>query len=268
MTDDGIDEDKDLSYQAAVAKRGASSVVKRLLNLVNEGAPSISDLAYAIRAREKEDFKIVEKVQRKRIEDPTYDVNRLRDIVGLRIVTLYRLDALEIIPRLIELIQANAGTDTALFESADLEEIKIYSTNPRGDAQKLPKEVANLFNSLGYGSKVAIDGMPSNYTSIHLVVWCRGRYRDAYRRVPVEIQIRTALEDAWGEIDHKLKYKQPTLQLPTHDAAALQACLTHLNVMKTFIDGAAQYADQVRLQADAVFNSKGTSKPIAKDPTP
>jgi len=244
-----MSEDEEALYRnAAIAKRGAHHVLDRLQNLTRIGVPSISDLAYTIRLREKEDYKVVEKVQRKRLTDPTYDVARLRDIVGLRIVTLYRLDALDIIPRLVDFMKGDTGKADALFVSSEIEEIKIYSTNPMGDAQALPQRLVSLFDSLGY--KAEIENVPSNYTSIHMVTWCRGTYRDAYHKVPIEIQIRTALEDAWGEIDHKLKYKPATQKLSVRDESILQECLAHLNVMKSFIDGAAQYADQIRVQAD------------------
>ena len=243
-------EDEDLWRDAAARKHGAADVVSRLQNLMNIGAPSIADIAYTIRLREKEDFRIVEKVKRKRLKDPSYTVGRIRDVVGLRIVTLYRLDALDIIPRLIQFLKEQSGPAPGLFVSPELEEIKIYSTNPRGDAQALPQRITSLFDSLGYGDKAEIEDTPSNYTSIHLVTWCRGRYDSGHVPVPLEIQIRTALEDAWGEIDHKLKYKPAVQRLTVRDESVLQSCLTHLNIMKNFIDGAAQYADQIRVQAD------------------
>jgi ppGpp synthetase/RelA/SpoT-type nucleotidyltranferase/tetratricopeptide (TPR) repeat protein len=250
------DDDQELQHQANIAKRGAGYVVTKLQHLMNEGAPSIADLAYTLRLREKEDYKIIEKVRLKREEkDPTYSVSKIRDIVGLRIVTLYRVDALEIIPRLIGLVRANAGATSSLFETQDLEEIKIYSTNPKGDAQVLPQRLVKLFQSLGYANPEIV-GTPSSYTSIHLVTWCHGKYKDAFVRVPIEIQIRTALEDAWGEIDHKLKYKPPAQKLTVREEIELKTCHAHLNVMKAFIDGAAQYADQIRVQSDQVTGQR------------
>lgn len=245
-------EEERLWRLAGDAKHGALDVVNRLQNLMNTGAPSISDLAYTIRLREKEDYKIVEKVLRKRRVDPTYDVHRIRDVVGLRVVTLYRLDALEIIPRLIEFIQTGSDKKDSLFVSPEIEEIKIYSTNPTGDAQALPQRLMSLFDYLGYADKAEVEDTPSNYSSIHMVTWCRGRYRQGYQKVPLEIQIRTALEDAWSEIDHKLKYKPGSQKMTVRDESVLQVCLAHLNVMKSFVDGAAQYADQIRVQADQV----------------
>jgi ppGpp synthetase/RelA/SpoT-type nucleotidyltranferase len=243
-------DDRDLEVATMRALRGAEDLKARLLVEMATGSPAVADLAYAIKVRVKEDYKIIEKVRAKREKRPEYRVGDLRDIVGLRIVTLYRLDALNIIPPLIRAIQSN-GAASSLFRPSSLEEIIIYSTNPKGDAQDLPARVMSLFKSAGLGKLARIDETPQNYTSIHMVAWGRGKYRDNYVDVPVEIQIRTAFEDVWGEIDHALKYKRhrsSTAGGPRPNAERLQTSLAHLNVLKTMIDGIAQYADQIKLQ--------------------
>jgi ppGpp synthetase/RelA/SpoT-type nucleotidyltranferase len=257
MSEDGLWRD------AVQARSGARDIVARLQTLMNLGVPSISELAYTIRYRVKDHRKIMDKVSRKQEEkDPDYAVANIRDIVGVRIVTLFRVDAFDVIPRLVDLIRTNAGEGTALFLSTDLEEVKIYSTNPKGDAQALPERLAELFMSLGY-SNVEIEGTPSNYSSCHIVTWCRGRHDEGYANVPVEIQVRTALEDAWAEIDHKLKYKPGAHGLTVRDEIELQANKAHLGVMKAFVDGAAQYADQIRARADQVTStSLGSSSTL------
>jgi ppGpp synthetase/RelA/SpoT-type nucleotidyltranferase len=239
-----------LRRDASDALHGARDVVHRLDVLMKSGAPSIADMAYTTRIREKEDFKIVEKVERKRKDDPVYSVSKIRDIVGLRVVTIYRLDALEIIPVLVNLMRKDSGTATSLFVEPTFEEIMIYSTNPETDAQALPERLKSVFESLGLDAK--LNEKPSSYTSIHLVTWCQGKYGGKYVKVPLEIQIRTALEDAWAEIDHKLRYKPKARKLSVRDETILGMCLTHLNIMKNFVDGAAQYADQIRVQSDQV----------------
>src|SRR5688500_9141553 len=100
MQAEGSDDTVELELATMQVLRGADDVKRRLLVEMSTGTPAITDLAYAVKVRVKEDYKIVEKVLRKRAEkrDPTYDVSRLRDIVGLRVITLYRLDALKVIP--------------------------------------------------------------------------------------------------------------------------------------------------------------------------
>jgi ppGpp synthetase/RelA/SpoT-type nucleotidyltranferase len=124
-----IDNDAQLELATARALRGARDVSKRLAVEMSAGTPSITDLAYAVKIRVKDDYRITEKVKKKRDKKAAdYDVTRLRDIVGLRIVTLYRLDALGIVPILLDRIFDNSGNDDAnLFLKDPIEEIKIYS---------------------------------------------------------------------------------------------------------------------------------------------
>ena len=110
-------EREKLDLQALDALRGAEDVQKRLAVEMSTGAPSINDIAYATKIRVKAAYNIVAKVLRKRTDknDPGYDVYRLRDIVGLRIVTLFRLDALRVISAVIarRAAIASAGHDRA-----------------------------------------------------------------------------------------------------------------------------------------------------------
>lgn len=243
---------ENLDLLSMKALRGSEDVKQRLTTMLSVGAPSIEEQAYAIKIRIKEDFKISEKVVRKRKEksSDTYEVGSIRDIVGLRIVTLFRLDSLSIVPQLIKLISTSSGNSRQdLFLDDPIEEVVIYSTNPKGDAQQLPQRLLEFFETNGLKGKTRLNEAPSNYSSIHIVAWCKGKYRDTFLKIPVEIQIRTALEDVWGEIDHKLKYKRAeSTNLSLEYTRRLSSSLSHLGVMKTLIDGIAQYGDQIKIQ--------------------
>lgn len=241
-----------LDLETMVALRGTDDLRKRLLLELSNGTPSITDLAYAVKIRVKEDYKLVEKVTRKREFRPAYQVSDVRDIVGVRVVTLYRLDALDILPILLEKIEAGRHDITSVFTPQGIEEIIIYSTNPEGDAQGLPHRVAALCDSFDLKEKTRIENTPQNYSSIHIVVWCRGKYRSEYKSIPVEIQVRTAFEDVWGEIDHSLKYKRDDKSINKNDEGRIQINDAHLNVLKTLIDGLAQYGDQIKIQLDDI----------------
>jgi hypothetical protein len=67
----------------------------------------------------------------------------------------------------------------------------------------------------------------------------------------VEIQIRSAWEDIWGEIDHRLRYG---LERGGMGVSSSQ----HLNVFKVLIDGVAQYVDVIRRQSEQ-SNTKSPS---------
>ena len=253
-----LNDDERLLLDVVEALRGADNLRERLLGALHSGTPAVADLAYAVKARVKEDYKVVDKIRDRRRGGPNqppklgYGVSDVTDIVGLRIVTLYRLDALEIIRALLETIEADRSASAA-FVAGSVSEVKIYSTNPTGDVQKLPARLQELFHAQGLASVTSIAEKPSNYSSIHILLRGRGKYRDGYREVPVEIQVRTALEDVWGQIEHSLKYKRRAMRAA--DAASnvdarLATTLSHLGALKTMIDGIAQYGDQIKLQID------------------
>lgn len=239
--------DQALELATLKALRGAHELRGKLLLDLASGNPSIADLAYAVKVRVKDDFKIREKVLRKRAMRPEYDVANLRDIIGLRVVTLYRLDALEVIPLLINSIEAPGPN--GVFKAGSLEEVVIYSTNPQGDPQELAQKLMRLLRSRGLDAISRVDEAASNYTSIHMVAWGQVTHGTEQLDIPVEIQVRTAFEDVWGEMDHALKYKRErTFSSPDAVSDWHDTALAHLNVLKTLVDGIGQYADQVRLQ--------------------
>lgn len=220
------------------------------------GTPAVADLAYAVKARVKEDHKVIDKIKDRRSggkgePNPDYGVSDVTDLVGLRIVTLYRLDVIDIIEALLRAIDQDPSS-AAAFVAGSISEVVIYSTNSTGDVQDLPNRVMRLFEDYGLGSPVCrIAEKPSNYSSIHILVRGRGKYRDGYRELPIEIQVRTALEDVWGQIEHSLKYKRKQLVSENSpENARLATTLNHLGALKTMIDGIAQYGDQIKLQID------------------
>ncbi|HQV04974.1 MULTISPECIES: RelA/SpoT domain-containing protein [unclassified Novosphingobium] len=250
--------DDQLQLEVVEALRGADNLRERLQHALQSGAPSVSELAYAIKSRVKEDYKAIEKIRdrrfgsRNRDPKPAYCAMDLTDLVGVRIVTLYRLDVFEILEVLLETIERDQS-ESAVFVKNSISEVVIYSTNPTGDVQDFPRRVCAFFDSRGFSDVTRIEEKPSNYTSIHIVIRGRGKYRDEYREIPVEIQIRTALEDVWGQIEHSLKYKRRTLSGSGGEAvehSRIATTLSHLGALKTMIDGIAQYADQIKLQID------------------
>ena len=249
-----MNSDERLLLEVYDALRGADSLRDNLLTTLQTGSPSVSDLAYAIKARVKEDYKCVDKVIDRRKKKPNYGVGDVTDLVGLRVITLYRLDVLDILEALLSTI-AEGTSGASTFVANSISEITIYSTNPTGDAQDLPSRLLALFQSHGLGTVAKIAEKPSNYTSIHIVVRGRGKYRDGYREIPVEIQVRTALEDVWGQIEHSLKYKRERIETAdggSREEQQLATTLSHLGVLKTLIDGVSQYADQIKLQIDEI----------------
>lgn len=251
--------DERLLLEVVEALRGADNLRERLLTTLQTGTPAVADLAYAVKVRIKEDYKVIDKIKDRRAgrppdvePQPGYCITEVTDLVGLRIVTLYRLDVLEVIGTLLDTISADTSS-SAPFVPDSVSEVKIYSTNPLGDVQELPQKLMALFGERGLGGVAKVEEKPSNYSSIHILARGRGKYRDGYRDLPIEIQVRTALEDVWGQIEHSLKYKRKKLVgvgKASPESAQLRTTLSHLGALKTMIDGIAQYGDQIKVQID------------------
>jgi hypothetical protein len=71
---------------------------------------------------------------------------------------------------------------------------------------------------------------------VHMVLWCRTPLIDNWLPIPVEIQVRTSLEDVWSEVEHRLKYKAQDLGL---DERSVHVGHDLLNLLKTQLDVAA-----------------------------
>lgn len=121
----------------------------------------------------------------------------------------------------------------------------------------------NTIRSAGFASVVAHKETQTGYSSVHLLAQCIAGTGGEQTTVPVEIQIRTVLEDAWGEIDHKLRYEpfRGSMGEKSHSANG-HAWQPHLNALKLLIDGCSQYADTIK--KEAIENIKGQKYYLGK----
>ena len=67
--------------------------------------------------------------------------------------------------------------------------------------------------------------------------------------MPVEFQIRSGLEEFWGQLDHKLRYET------NRGAVGNVAWQRHLNVLKAQFDAVIQYVDLIKETVDALPTS-------------
>lgn len=270
-----------IELDALRALAGADEVRKKLLAAVSMGNPSVESSAYLIKCRVKAHDRLVEKVLDRRTSGkPNYEATDATDIVGLRILSLYRAELPGIIKHFLEFVGHTQGNPFNLFIGSKLKdslhEVIVY----RGQVSDVTDElILKEFEKVGLTSAIVPDGAlptdisadvkiirkPSQYSSIHLVLWCTGYSQDRRFGVPLEVQIRTALEDAWGEIDHSLHYK-----LQQHDPRALgdqvehyNIAIQHLKVLKGLLDNCTSTADLIYKQIGVLFTGSSYSvKPI------
>lgn len=184
---------------------------------------SLSRYVHSVRHRLKDVDHILEKIERKNSEDAALDPSlrkgpitaenlftRITDIAGIRVLHLH-ISQFEHIHRAL-ITKVDEGEFT-LFE-----EPKAYTWDP---------ESGKYFQSLGLMQELK----ESYYTSIHYVLRPNSR-----SQATCEIQVRTLLEEVWGEVDHAMNYP-----IPTSDAY----CKEQIRVLARLVGAGTHLADSI-----------------------
>jgi GTP pyrophosphokinase len=174
---------------------------------------------YLTRSRVKSADSIYLKTKRKN-DKPLEEIT---DYAGLRVLCLFEQDIFEIHHYIIGPLSDKAGWTISRFKIFNWDErakrLLIDSLKARHhDAEVNPRE-----------------DRESGYKSIHYIV--TGAIHG--RPCPVEIQLRTLMQDVWGELEHALAYKQGatnahvkrSFQLLALDLSANDMLITHLKDM-------------------------------------
>ncbi len=144
-----------------------------------------SSHVHSINYRIKKNEHLIEKIIRKTISNPSRIIDlsnyrtEIKDLIGIRALHLFKEDWIHI---------NNFIKNNWNFT----EQPVAYVRN--GDSTRI----------LDYyrGNKCSIEEHPYGYRSVHYII------RTEYKNVEyvVEIQVRTIFEEAWGEIDHVIRY--------------------------------------------------------------
>lgn len=241
-------------------QNAADTAAKNLISKLSR--TGLGKDSYAFKMRVKPDASLMEKKIRKRKTKENYELTHITDVVGVRIVTLFRSEMLDMVTQMIDLINDDRDEN---FISSSLEEVILYVSNPDFDdmAPKIIESIIGRGVDAGIVSKL---GTKAGYSSIHLVARLNvpdGLFVESeleHYKVPVEIQIRTVFEDAWGEIDHKLGYEVRTgkNKLGRDINASLSR---HLRTLKSYTDACAEYANAINADAEG-DNSSSTRETV------
>lgn len=175
------------------ARRSYDTLASELRRLLDpEIDPSVpAEAIYTIKHRLKDEGRLVEKLEE---EAATREVTaenfalHCKDILGIRIVCLRLSD----VDRVEVFLQSLADEGRLRFqEGPERKKTFILQVDPR---EKLPRDV---------------DLQYTGYSSIHYVVSLGEalKHPPALTVLRAELQVRTLLEEAWGEIDHKYRYE-------------------------------------------------------------
>jgi putative GTP pyrophosphokinase len=184
---------------------------------------SLANCVHSIRHRLKDVDHLLEKVERKNEQDAALPVGerkgpitaenifeRITDIAGIRVLHLH-ISQFQLIHKLLS-AKIEEGEFT-LFE-----EPKAYTWDP---------ESAQYFTGLGIQRELK----ESYYTSIHYVLRPNSR-----SLATCEVQVRTLLEEVWGEVDHTMNYPVPTDDLH---------CREQIRVLARLVGAGTHLADSI-----------------------
>lgn len=153
---------------------------------------------YIIKSRIKAEESTFLKTKR----DKAKFLSDITDYAGIRILCLFKQDLEEIHDSLLEICKDL---------SAELGEITLYNWGKEEKMDRPFEEDKRLIEAIMEHSKASFpDIIPaqkikeSGYKSLHYII----KVELAGKNWPVEIQLRTILQDAWGELEHSLSYKK------------------------------------------------------------
>ena len=204
----------------------------QLLSALND-SKDLEKHIHSIKTRIKDPEHLRDKLCRKmlkcKIEGTDFDITRdnifvkVNDLAGVRILHLYTRQ-----------IQDIDSVLQAIFDE------QRYALVEGPFARTWDDESRAFFDSCNIEAQTS----PSLYTSVHYVV-------SSASRTPVtcEIQVRTLMEEVWGEVDHSMNYP--------HTVDSL-ACSEQLKVLARVTSGATRLVDSIflTLQEHQARNAK------------
>ena len=180
------------------------------LSVVLSNSGSLEPYVHSMKSRVKDPQHLREKLHRKMAQckakgiafsiTPDNLLTQVNDLAGVRILHLYT--------RQIEMINAALR---GIFDE------QKYDVVEGPFARTWDDESREFFRSCG----IETQSSPTMYTSVHYVIGSASR-----TTVTCEIQVRTLMEEVWGEVDHSINYPTPTKVLASTEQLKVLARVT------------------------------------------
>lgn len=238
----------DDQYLSLLISSEGDKAAGKIVDFMRRAGLTTGCYAYKFRVKSKDDLLL--KKKRKIEKKPGYTITDITDVIGVRLVTLFKGDMYKVYANLIEMLANPVGD--AQFHQAVPEEVIVYKGTSA--LEDFADEIKTITKSHFKSALVKTENSLEGYSSIHVI--CRHSEKVAeistegtVYRLPIEIQIRTVFEDAWGEIDHKYGYvlrEGKDAGTPIHNPHHIKA---HLRVLKGFSDACMEYAECIRREA-------------------
>ncbi len=189
------------------AKERYEKLAEYIIQFIKDDPSSPKENLHTIVYRIKEKKRLIEKIDEENRQTETGESlitqhnfqERINDLLGIRLICL-RLSDIDKIKAYLELLAEEKILK--FLRKPDHKRSFILPVNP---GETIPEGLCLRY---------------SGYSSIHFQVTL-GELSDApaeLKRLQIEFQLRTILEEAWGEIDHKYRYSfsRSGINLPEH----------------------------------------------------
>lgn len=170
-----------------------ASLFRNQLITALSSSQKLGTLIHSLRSRMKDPDHLRDKLHRKirkcKQERVQFDLTpdnllvKINDLVGVRVLHLYTRQIQQIDETLREIFAENQ-----------------YELIEGPFARTWDDESRQFFRECS----IATQESPSMYTSVHYVVGSASR-----TKVTAEVQVRTLMEEVWGEVDHTVNYPHP-----------------------------------------------------------
>lgn len=170
-------------------KPDVASTLTLLENEIIDGRDNLGVPVYLTKQRVKSISSTYLKTRRKLKET----LEEITDYGGLRVLCLFEQDIQTLHKYIIGVFKQRGFS---------LNEFKVFNWGEEDD--NYVKQLRTVVDEKFGGYEFGVPSPGSGYKSIHYVVT-----RQAGNNViPIEVQLRTLLQDAWGELEHALSYKK------------------------------------------------------------
>jgi ppGpp synthetase/RelA/SpoT-type nucleotidyltranferase/tetratricopeptide (TPR) repeat protein/predicted MPP superfamily phosphohydrolase len=231
-----------LELQAQRYRDAAREIAPSVLAYFND-TKEFRNTCYAVKHRIKKVLRIIDKTLEHMTDDSTFGPGSLVDICGFRLVTFYQSEIPIVIEHLLHAV-ASHGDSRSPFQRGRPVEITVNTSRVEEDPLSITPAIRTLAEQAGPHVKVEVKPKSTGYSSVHFIATCSAPLDAGIStEMMVEIQVRSVLEDVWGELDHRLRYGSQRGGIGT-------VWGRHLNVLKAMLDGVIQYVDLIKRHSD------------------
>ncbi|MBU1728207.1 RelA/SpoT domain-containing protein, partial [Patescibacteria group bacterium] len=192
------------------------TVLELLNGIIIDGKNKKNIPVYSTKYRIKNKNSIYLKTKRKKYSS----LDKITDYAGMRIICLFEQDIPAVHNYLLKKMKEEGFT---------ISEFKIFNWEDKKVSEILKTKLTQMFGEM---NNVQQEDRKSGYKSLHYI----SSFNYGGIKINIEIQLRTLLQDAWGELEHSLSYKQGNIhphikksfQLLARDLQTNDCLMSHL----------------------------------------